>query len=72
MTNQEQHDATIRPPQPDATARDPRPAATQDQMRTAGDANRQEIARTRVPTPAEVSQETVAEIAAEAEARARP
>jgi hypothetical protein len=71
MTNQEQRDASIRHPQPEA-ARDSRNAATQEQVQADGGANRQEVARMRATTPAEVSQETVAEIAAEAEARARP
>jgi hypothetical protein len=71
MTNQEQRDANIRHPQAEA-ARDSRNAVTQEQVHADGGANRQEVARMRATTPAEVSQETVAEIAAEAEARARP
>jgi hypothetical protein len=71
MTNQAQRDATIRRPEPESAARDPRNAA-QEQVHTDSEASRREIARMRAPAPAEVSQETVAEIAAAAEAHARP
>jgi hypothetical protein len=71
MTNQDQHDDGIRHPQPEAAARDPRNAAIQERVHEDSEANRQEAARVRATTPAEVSEKTVAEIAAEAEARAR-
>ena len=71
MTNDEQRDASIRRPQPDAAARDPHNAAIQAQVHADSDANREEMARVRASTPNEVSEKTVAEIAAEAEARAK-
>lgn len=67
----DQHDGSVRQPQPDAAARDPRNAQIQEQVHADSEANRQEAARVRATTPNEVSEKTVAEIAAEAEARAR-
>jgi hypothetical protein len=67
----DQRDEAVRQPQPDAAARDPRNAQIQGQVHADSEANRQEAARVRATTPTEVSEKTVAEIAAEAEARAR-
>jgi hypothetical protein len=71
MEDRDQRDDTIRRPQPEAAARDPHNAEIQEQVHTDSEANRQEAARVRATTPNEVSEKTVAEIAAEAEARAR-
>jgi hypothetical protein len=71
MENREQRDETVRHPQPDAAAHDPRNTQIQEQVHADSEANRQEAARVRATTPNEVSEKTVAEIAAEAEARAR-
>jgi hypothetical protein len=71
MDNQDQRSETIRHPKPESAARDPRAAAIQDQVHADSEANRQEAARVRATTPNEVSERTVAEIAADAEARAR-
>jgi hypothetical protein len=71
MANEERHDASVRQPQPDAAARDPHNAVIQEQVRDDSEANRREAARARATTPNEVSEKTVAEIAAEAEARAK-
>jgi hypothetical protein len=70
MANQER-DASVRQPQPDAAARDPRNAALQETVRNDSEANRQDAARIRATTPNELSEKTVAEIAADAEARAK-
>ena len=71
MDNRDQRDETVRQPQPEAAARDPRNAEIQERVHADSEANRQEAARVRATTPNEVSEKTVAEIAAEAEARAR-
>jgi hypothetical protein len=71
MENRSQGDEAARQPQAEAAARDPRNAQIQEQVRADSEANRQETARVRATTPTEVSERTVAEIAAEAEARAR-
>jgi hypothetical protein len=71
MANQQPHDPSVRQPQPDAAARDPRNAAIQEQVHEDSEANREQTARLRASTPNEVSEKTVAEIAAEAEARAK-
>ena len=72
MANQDQHDGNVRHSQPEAAAREPRNAAIQEQVNEHGDARRQEAVRARATTPTEVSEKAVAEIAEEAEARARP
>ena len=71
MDNRDQRDDAVRKPQPEAAARDPRNAQIQEQVHADSEANRQEAARVRATTPNEVSEKTVAEIAAEAEARAK-
>jgi hypothetical protein len=71
MENRTQRDEAIRQPQPEAAARDPRNAQIQEQVHADSEVNRQEAARVRATTPTEVSEKTVAEIAAEAEARAK-
>jgi hypothetical protein len=71
MENRNQRDEAVRQPEPEAAARDPRNAQMQEQVHADSEANRQEAARVRATTPTEVSEKTVAEIAAEAEARAR-
>jgi hypothetical protein len=71
MDDQDQRSETIRHPEPESAAHDPRAAAIQDQVHTDSEASRQEAARVRATTPNEVSEKTVAEIAADAEARAR-
>ena len=71
MANENQRDDGIRKPQPDAAARDPHNAAIQEQVREDSEANRQQAARVHASTPNEISEKTVAEIAADAEARAR-
>jgi hypothetical protein len=71
MTHSEQHDDAIRHPQPEAAATDGHAAAAQAQVHEDSEAIRREAARARATTPREVSEKTVAEIAAEAEARAR-
>lgn len=71
MANQDPHDDTIRRPQPEAAAQDARNAAIQEQVREDSEANREAAARVRATTPNEVSERTVAEIAADAEERAR-
>ena len=71
MDNRDQRDEPVRHPQAEAAARDPHNAQIQEQVHADSEANRQEAARVRATTPSEVSEKTVAEIAAEAEARAR-
>jgi hypothetical protein len=71
MDNRDRQEGTVRQPQPEAAARDPHNAQIQEQVHADSEANRQEAARVRATTPNEVSEKTVAEIAAEAEARAR-
>jgi hypothetical protein len=71
MDNRDQRDEAIRRPQPEAAARDPHDAEAQEQVHADSEANREAAARVRATTPNEVSEKTVAEIAAEAEARAR-
>jgi hypothetical protein len=71
MANQEQHDGSARQPQPDAAASEPRPAATREQSQADGSTSREVVAQMRESTPNEVSEKTVTEIAAEAEARAK-
>lgn len=71
MAHPDQHDDTIRRPQREAAAQDARNAAIQEQVREDSEANREAAARVRATTPNEVSERTVAEIAADAEERAR-
>jgi hypothetical protein len=71
MANDHQREDSIRKPQPEAAAQDPRNAAIQEQVRRDSEVNRAEAARVRATTSNEVSEHTVAEIAADAEARAR-
>jgi hypothetical protein len=71
MENRNQRDEAIRQPQPEAAARDPRNAQIQEQVHADSEVNRREAARVRATTPTELSEKTVAEIAADAEARAR-
>jgi hypothetical protein len=71
MENRNQRDEAVRHPQPEAAARDPRNAQIQEQVHADSEVNRQEAARVRATTPTELSEKTVAEIAADAEARAR-
>ena len=71
MANQNQGNDDIRRPQPEAAATDPRNAAIQERVREDSEANRQGAERVRATTPSEVTDRTVAEIAADAEARAR-
>ena len=71
MASENQRDDGIRAPQPEAAAQDARNAAIQQQVHEDSEANRQEAAHVRASMPSEVSEETVAEIAADAEARAR-
>ena len=70
MADQEQS-ANVRRPQPDAAEQDPRAAAVQRQIRSDTEEMRQDEARMRASTPAEVSEKTVAEIAEDAEERAK-
>jgi hypothetical protein len=71
MTNANHRNDDIRKPQPEAAAQDARNAAIQEQVHEDSEANRREAARVRASTPGAVSDKTVAQIAAEAEARAR-
>ena len=71
MANQDQHDSSVRRPQPEAAAQDARNAAIQEQVQADTQANRESAARVRATTPNELSEGTVADIAADAEARAR-
>jgi len=71
MAHPDQHDSEIRRPQSEAAAQDARNAAIQEQVHEDSQANREAAARNRATTPNEVSERTVAEIAADAEARAR-
>jgi hypothetical protein len=71
MANPDQHDRTVRRPRPDAATQDERNAAIQEEERGDAEAIREATARKRATTPNEVSERTVAEIAADAEARAR-
>jgi hypothetical protein len=71
MAEQNERNNDIRKPQPEAAATDPRNAAIQEQVREDSEANRQGAERVRATTPSEVTEKTVAEIAADAEARAR-
>lgn len=71
MAHPDQHDPSVRKPQPEAAAQDARNAAIQEQVQADTQANREAAARMRATTPNEVSERTVAEIAADAEARAR-
>ena len=61
----------VRRPQPDAAAQDPHNAAVQAQVRADSEANREQASRVQATTPAEISGKTVAEIAEDAEQRAR-
>ena len=67
----DQNDAPIRRPQSEAAAQDAHNAAVQEQVHADTEANREEAARQRATSPNEVTEETVAEIAADAEARAK-
>ena len=69
--NQDQQNNDVRKAQPEAAATDPRNAAIQERVREDSEANRQGAERVRATTPSEVTDRTVAEIAADAEARAR-
>ena len=71
MANQDERDQSARRTTPDANALEPRPAATREHSQADGDTSREEVAAMRQPTPNEVSEKTVAEIAADAEARAK-
>jgi hypothetical protein len=71
MAEQNERNNDIRKPQPEAAATDSRNAAIQEQVREDSEANRQGAERVRATTPSEVTEKTVAEIAADAEARAR-
>jgi hypothetical protein len=71
MPNKDQQNSNVRTPQPDAAAQDPHAAEVQERVHADSEANREQAARVRATTPAEVSEKTVAEIAAEAEARAK-
>ena len=71
MAHPDQHDTSVRRPQPEAAAQDARNAAIQEQVHADTAANREAAARNRATTPNEVSERTVGEIAADAEARAR-
>jgi hypothetical protein len=71
MANQDQHDRDVRTPSRDAAERDARNAVITEPEHEDSESNRQAAARNRATTPNEVSEETVAEIAADAEARAR-
>ena len=70
MADQEQP-ATVRRPQPEAAEQDPRAAAVQRQIRSDTEEMRQDEARLRASAPAEISEKTVAEIAEDAEDRAK-
>ena len=72
MPKHEQHDASVRQPQPNAAAHDLRNPATHEQMPEDSEAHRREAARMRATTSHEMSEETVAEISDDAEARAKP
>jgi hypothetical protein len=69
--NEDQQNTGVRKAQPEAAATDPRNAAIQERVREDSEANRQGAERVRATTPSEVTDRTVAEIAADAEARAR-
>lgn len=71
MASPDQHDNDVRRPQPEAAAQDARNAAIQERIRDDSEANREAAARMRATTPNEISERTVGEIAADAEARAR-
>jgi hypothetical protein len=68
MATHEQHDGTTPRSQPDTCAHNA--AGPQRMPGRAGETDREETARRRAPMPSEVSEEKVAEIAADAEARA--
>lgn len=69
--NQDPQSDGVRKAQPEAAATDPRNAAIQERVREDSEANRQGAERVRATTPSEVTERTVAEITADAEARAR-
>lgn len=71
MSNEHQRDTTIRTPHSEAGAQDARNAAIEERARDNVEASRAGTAHEHASTPNEVSEKTVAEIAAEAEARAR-
>lgn len=71
MANEHQRDTGIRTPLPEAAAHDARNAAIEERVRDNAEASRAGTAHEHASTPNEVSEKTVAEIAAEAEARAR-
>lgn len=72
MASEDQRDSDIRTPRTEDAVRDGHEAQARETADQASDASRrQEAAHMRAPTPNEMSEETVAEIAAEAEARAR-
>lgn len=71
MANQHQSDS-MRRPQPESAAQDPRDASVQQRVRADSAVTREEVARVRATTPAEVSEKTVGEIAEAAERRAQP
>ena len=72
MAHPDQTDTSVpRRPKPDAAAQDARNAASPERAHADTEASREAVALNRATTPNEVSEETVAEIAAAAEARAR-
>ena len=71
MANPEERDQSAHRSTSEGNANEPRPAATQEHSQADGETSRDEVAAMRQPTSNEVSQKTVSQIAAEAEARAK-
>jgi hypothetical protein len=70
MANQDQSDS-VRRPQPDAAAQDPHDAAVQQQIHADTEVNRQQAERLKATQPPEIDNKTVAQIAEDAEQRAK-
>jgi hypothetical protein len=70
VANQDQSDS-MRTPQPDAAAPDPHDAAVQRQIHADTEVNRQQAERLKATQPPEIDQETVTQIAEDAEQRAK-
>jgi hypothetical protein len=70
MANQDQFDS-VRRPQPDAAAQDPHDAAVQRQIHADTEVNRQQAERLKATQPPKIDDETVQQIAEDAEQRAK-
>lgn len=71
MDHRDAENEPVGRPQPEPATRDSHTAQIGEPVHAASETNRDEAARERATTPHAISEQTVAEIAAEAEARAR-